>query len=394
MEEQNNYFNYAEGMPNQITNTSGEGLMDSLMNGLFNPTDTKLHDNVFSRWLHPEIAEMKQFERENYLMDKGNAFNEYMFDKANEWNSAAAQMQRGKEAGINPMLLAAGISGSGATATPMQSQGASAGMNNNAESPFSVANQLMQGLETGTNTIDKIGKLIGFGKQNKADIKLANETAKKTASETSINWHNFKRLEKTYQDFIRGAKADADAAEKHVKELQALIDKYNAEKELIDKQKNLVDEQVNTQEEITKEERLKRWELEFKKKFRDTFGVQLNDSDTSMLMQMVLNGHGEQIVTALTDMLSSLGRGLGEAIKGTTNNTSNINGNDIFFHKYPLTKGWLEEATDFKDEWKRQNAISKAERKWWREKDDEKKRWNNNKDAYMNYWARKYYGNK
>lgn len=267
--------------------------------------------NIFERWLMPGLAELGEMNRENYLMDKTNAFNEYMFDKANIYNSPAAQMERMKEAGVNPMLAAAGIAGNGAgAATPIPSQGANVGMNTNVESPFDAIAKVGNTIDTLTGATDRIGKLIGFGKENKLNFEIAKETAKKLKSETGLNWHNYKRLQSTFEEFCREMGANADKAEQEFLNLQKLWDKYNEETELLKKQTELTEEQSETQKELTQSERYKNWENEFKKQFREMFGVQLNDSDASMLAQLLLNGHGQELINAISGMIKSLGEGV------------------------------------------------------------------------------------
>ena len=289
--EENRQFNY------QGPSITGQEYLDA-------------EDNILNRWLNPQIAEQKEFEKENYFMDKGNAFNEYMFDKANEYNSASAQMERAKEAGINPMLAAAGIAGSGGTATPMQSQGASVGMNTNANSPFDMINSGSNTIDTLVGTTDKLGKLIGFGKENKLNFEIAKKTASKLAEETGKTRWEKMQLQRTFHAFCRTAEANASAAEQNVKNLEKLFDKYQAEIDLLGKQKELTEEQIRTQEHVTKQEMYKEYEMQFKDAFRKMFGVQLNDSDLSMLTQLVLGGHGKEVINALSDMIKSIGEGI------------------------------------------------------------------------------------
>lgn len=251
-------------------------------------------------------------------MDKANAYNEYMFDKANAWNSAGAQMERAEAAGINPMLAAAGISGSGATATPMQSAQAGLGMNTSSQNPLELGNQLLNMGQAGVDITDRLGKLIGFGKENKANIKLLNETTNKIKEEVNLNHWQTQQIKRTIKSFVKKWEEDAKAAEENVKNLQALTDKYKSENELINKQKELTEEQTETQKEVTNNERLKKWENEFKKQFRDMFGVMLNDSDVSMLAQLFLNGKGQVIIDALSDTADGIISGLFGKINGNT----------------------------------------------------------------------------
>lgn len=217
MEEQNNneYFNYGQSY-------------DEYTGG-----DSYENANVIERFLMPGLSEMGEFNRENYLMDKGNAFNEYMFNKANEYNTPEQQMQRAENAGINKMLAAGGIMGGGnATATPMQSQGANVGANNNAQSPFAMASDIADTIKTGTDTATELSKMLGFGKTTKAELKIANETAKKIKGETNLNWQNERRLAHTFEDFVKEVKANSQNAEQNFKNLQKLYEKYEEERKL------------------------------------------------------------------------------------------------------------------------------------------------------------------
>lgn len=292
--------------------------------GEFQGYNTTEEDNAITRFFNPSIAENQEFAKENYLMDKGNAYNEYMFNKANEWNSAGAQMERAKAAGINPMLAAAGIAGSGATATPIQSQGASVGMNGNTANPIDMANSTANTIDTLSGATDKIGKLIGFGKENKLNFKVAKETAKKLSEETHKTEWERKQLQSTFNDFLRLAEANANQAEQMVENLQEQLELYKAEKELKGKQKELTEEQIKTQEQVTKQEEFNKWEKQFKDTFRRKWGVILNESDASMWTQMLLNGDGEKLIDALNQALESIAKGIRNHIENDNNENNPI----------------------------------------------------------------------
>lgn len=58
--------------------------------------------NVFHDWLFPQVKEGRQIAEEMFMTDRQNAY-----------NSASAQMERDKAAGINPLTAAGGIAGNG-----------------------------------------------------------------------------------------------------------------------------------------------------------------------------------------------------------------------------------------------------------------------------------------
>lgn len=372
MEEQNEYFNYS--------NPTYDQWMDA---DVMDPEDS----NVFSRWFNPQEAEISEFQRENIMMDKENKYNEYMFNKANEWNSASAQMERAKQAGINPMLAAAGIAGSGATATPMQSAQGSVGMNQNNENPMNMVNTLFDILSKGSTTANALGKLFGYGKENKATIEVAKETAKNLASDTGLKWQQERRLKATFEDFCREMSGNADAAQKKIEEMEAAINKYNEEVELMKKQESLTEEQTDTQKELKKQEWYKNQELEFKKRFRELFGVQLNDSDASMLAQLILNGHGEEVINALTNMASSVVKGFAKAGKDAIDNITDPVQTiiDNFKDKHKTRRQLREENKEDKKahERKYNELFDEAHETWKNMTRAEQRKYNNN---FTQFW--------
>ncbi|MBQ3943314.1 MAG: hypothetical protein II669_03255 [Elusimicrobia bacterium] len=273
--------------------------------------------NVFERFFQPGIAENAAFQRELYTQDRQNDFQEYMWNKSNEYNTPAAQLERAKAAGINPMLAASTIGGGNAgLATPMQGGSASVGgMNVNAENPFNTINSIFDMFGKGVNGIEGLGRLLGFGKENKANIKVAEATAENYAEQTNKTKWETKQIKKTFRAYIRTAEANADQAEQQYKNLQKLYESYEQDIKTKKAQENLYTEQANTQEKLTKTQEYINWEYQFKKQFRDIFGVQLNESDLSMLVQTMMNGQGEQIINSLGTMLRSVFKGIGKEIK-------------------------------------------------------------------------------
>lgn len=264
-------------------------------------------DNVFSRWFAPSIAEDAQFQRENYMVDKANAFNEYMYEKALQDNSPAAQMQRAKEAGINLNLAAAGIMGGGnAVATPMQGAQGSTGMNTNSESPIDMFGKAAQGINQLTQGTNTLGELLGFGKKNKAEIRQLDTMADKAAEEADFTYWQKRQFRRTMRILYDQAEQNLKETKARIEEIRKHIELFNVEKWKAAAETNEITAQTGETIQKAKTEFYNTEKAKFEDEFRKLFGVQLTENGLSMLIQAVLNGKGDIIINTLSDGLSKI----------------------------------------------------------------------------------------
>ena len=267
--------------------------------------------SAIDRWLDPGIAEWGQFNRENYFVDKANAFNEYMYNKQNEYNTPAAQMERMKEAGINPLLAAGAISGNGNTAAqPAAGAQGTATMNGANINPIDQMLNIAKTIGTLAQGGNEAGKLFGFGAENKATIKQIEATANKAAEEADFTFWQKRQFRRTMRLMYDQAEKNLELLEANIKNLQATYEKLQQEKFNIASDTNLKVAQTGETLETTKNIAYKNAEEEFKKQFREIFGIQLNESDMSMLVQAVLGGHGDKIIESIVDCFGQIAKSL------------------------------------------------------------------------------------
>lgn len=274
--------------------------------------------DAIERWFDPGIAEQGQFAKENYFVDKANAFNEYMYNKQNEYNTPSAQMERMKEAGINPLLAAGAIAGNGSTAAQAApaAQG-SGGMNPQNINPIEQFTNLTKGLTTLAQGGNEAGKLLGFGKENKETIKMLEATATKAAEDADFTYWQKRQFRRTMRIMYEQAEKNLEQTEAAIKNLQKTYENLQQEKYNLAADTNLKVAETGQTLETTKNIAYKNAEEQFKKCFRDLYGVQLNESDMSMLVQAIMGEHGDKIINSITDGFSKIIKG---AKKGVEDN--------------------------------------------------------------------------
>lgn len=336
MEEQTAYF-----MDNNPTFGNGADTIGAYYAGA---TD----NNIFERWLNPWIAEQAQFTRENYFVDKANAFNEYMYNKQNEYNTPEAQMERMKAAGINPLLAAGAIAGNGSTAAqPAAGAQGTAGMNTANINPIEQLMNIAKGIQTFGQGTNEWGKVLGFGKENRATIKQIEATANKAAEEADFTFWQKRQYRRTMRLMYDQAEKNLEQTEAAIKNLQAQYEKFQQEKFNIAADTNLKTAQTGETLETTKNLAYKNEEEAFKQNFREIFGIQLNDSDMSMLVQAVLGRHGDKIIDSIADCFGKVAKSMGKnAVE-------------------PIVKGvedTIDKAKDAHKKWLQDHIEKKSER--------------------------------
>lgn len=280
--------------------------------------NSEIESSGIARWFQPGISEAAQFDRENYMMDKENAFNEYMWNKSNEYNSAEAQMERAKAAGINPALMAAGISGIGGNqAMPMQGATGQVGANTNSINPIETLATIAGTAQTGIEATKGLGELFGFGEKNIADIKLINRNAEKAAAEMEFTKQQTHQLKQIGKILVDNAKLEGNQIEQNIKNLIKLNEVYEQQKWNIAADTNQKVAETGQINENTKSIQYENDKKAFEKAFRDLFGMELTHDQLSLLVEACLNGHGKEIINYLTDNIAGAIEGIKDAIKET-----------------------------------------------------------------------------
>lgn len=122
----------------------------------------------------------KQYEQQIDAMEKQNAYNLYMWNLQNDYNTPAAQLARMREAGVdvNPLSYALGTGNLSNTAGSVSSASGFSGSGSPAGNPITSLMGVAQGVQGLKNA--------------KADYQLKQETQARTALETDIMRHNLK----------------------------------------------------------------------------------------------------------------------------------------------------------------------------------------------------------
>lgn len=342
--------------------------------------------NVLTQWWNPQQAEAAQFQREDYFVNKENAFNEYMYNKANEYNSASAQMERAKEAGINPNLMAAGIAGMGGNqAMPMQGSRGDTGMNQNAVNPIEQIGNIVSAIQNGVGTAQSLGELFGFGSKNKADIELIKKNAYKAQEEGKFTRRQRKQLEGIGETLIDNAKKEGQELDKKIEHLKELIETQKATTENINADTNLKNAQEGTEYEKQRQMKLESLKLEYEKAFREIFGIELTHSETAMLIEACLNGKGEAIINYLVDTIAGALKGLKNKGKETITEIGKNARNKINEITDNAHKQWQDRKTK-RAERKMQQKHKRDMQKWqdlWNNNKALREAYNNDFDAYI-----------
>lgn len=300
----------------QFTREYNQNLPNGANNTYMGARNSEIEAGGIKRLFNPGIAEAAQFDRENYFMDKENAFNEYMFNKANQYNSAAAQMERAIEAGINPNLAAAGIMSAGNdSAMPMQGAKGDVGMNTNTLNPTEQLANLTSTIATGINSTNELGTLLGFGEKNKAEINLIKENAKKAMEEGGFTRAQKRQLQAIGGILVDNAKLQGKEIEQNIENLKRLNEVYQQQKWNLAADTNLKTAETGVQEQSEKSLFYDNLRKEYEKTFRDMFGAELTHDKLQFLVEAALHGKGEVITNFLIDTTAGVIKGIKNKIK-------------------------------------------------------------------------------
>ena len=154
---------------------AGAGLSDMAALGMIN-AGAQAGNNLFGM-LYNDFSSKKQREWSEKMYNQQNAWNEEMWNKQNEYNDPANQVQRLRDAGLNPMFY--GLDGTG-----------------NAGS-LTAAQPLGYDRASAPNLVNPVGSLLSAMEERaKIDNIMAN-TAKQTEETTTEVYHRLKVQQET-----------------------------------------------------------------------------------------------------------------------------------------------------------------------------------------------------
>ena len=251
----------------------------------------------------------RDFQREERLQTQ--QFNIDMWNKTNEYNSPAAQLQRAQAAGINPNLVVSSLSRSTAnpvTSSPMSGVAAS--------SPGSLASSMLlqsaQIANLNANT-RKANTDADINEQDYAynnatfsdrvnSLKYANEETKARLSKLGIDTE----LQQQLYEFL------AHRNEEELNQLRLLCDKTTSEINNLKKQGNMIDMQI---EGASISNSLADIQLEFSRSSGIPQGTDVGEA----IWKSVVNGNaGELVDLFVSGVEDYMKRGTKRTIKGLT----------------------------------------------------------------------------
>lgn len=308
--EENTFLDF-----NPQFNTKNDPMQNNYTNSVARSSDV----SVWDRWLNPGIAEEDNFYRENYFVDKENAFNEYMFNKANEWNSESARMERMKAAGINPNLAAQGISGTPAQAMPMQGASGQTGMNTAVSNPIEDISKIVGMASNAVEGAEGLGRLFGFGKKNSVEIKQIQELTNKYAEEWKLTRRERRQLNEIGEILVDNARREGKNLEQQLENLRKQYEVFDQQKWNIAADTNLKTEQTGTEVQNRKSIWYDNQKKEFEKTFREMFGAETTHDKISFMAELMLNGKGNKVIEMLSDGLAKILTEIGKQTRNAIN---------------------------------------------------------------------------
>lgn len=205
------------------------------------------------------------FERQSYLQNAQNTFNYGMWNENNAYNSIGSQIQRAKEAGVNPNLYISGSSNVAsqpvqasqqtAQSTPSGSQGDSPAASSSAinanysQNPWNFLDMAKTAKEIESMDIDNKKKSAETEAQltenkfieraRELGIKATESQISKMYAETEHTWQSIENMRQEVKESCAKVNVlEEEAKQKGIenaykeKEIQSLIDKYCSESKL------------------------------------------------------------------------------------------------------------------------------------------------------------------
>lgn len=183
---------------------AGAGMSDMAALGMIN-AGSQVGTNLFGM-LYNDISSKKQREWAEKMYNQQNAWNEEMWNKQNEYNTPEAQVQRMRDAGLNPMFY--GLDGTG-----------------NAGS-LTAAQPLGYDRASASQLVNPIGSLLsGMEERAKVDNIIA-DTAKKTEETTTEVYHrlNIQQQTENLKEQANNIKAQFKLTEAQTKQVEKAVE--------------------------------------------------------------------------------------------------------------------------------------------------------------------------
>lgn len=207
-----------------------------LFDGLLN-----LGSTLLGAW-QSKKQQQREFDQQNQLLDKQNEFTEEMWNKQNAYNTPEAQMERMREAGINPNTAAGAIAGSGAGSADSVSSASAPSVNSavpTVGSIWSNAATSAQEAMKRTSEINNINEDTANKKedtlfkriQNRWEDRIKNQTLENMKKDGLIKDENIQLLKTSNKYADREHEANLDILLQQKENMEKELEKIDAEKE-------------------------------------------------------------------------------------------------------------------------------------------------------------------
>ena len=253
----------------------------------------------------------RDFQREE--REATQDFNLMMWEKNNEYNSPAAQLQRAKDAGINPnAVLGNSVASPPVTSSPMSGSAASSSASIASSlllQDAQLANLMAQARKTNSDA-DINEQEYAYNNVTFADrvnsLRYANEETKarlnKIISDTDIQ-------QKTFEIFARKSEEELNALREQVNKIRVEIDNARKQGNILDKQGTLLDKQIDNQD---IQNSLSRLQLQFSAASGVPAGTPIDEA----LWKTVVNGEFDSLVDIFIQNVEDYGKSQLNRIEG------------------------------------------------------------------------------
>lgn len=257
-------------------------------------------DNVIERFAMPGQAQKQEWAQQMVAQQYQN-----------QWNSESSKIQRGKEAGINPHIMAAGISGAGNTSPVSTPPAADSAAANSVGSVAQLGQAASGALDSTMNAYEKLA-LTGVERDaKKAEARkllseaLHNDWLAYAISEMLPEQKANERAD-TYLKLANfdNAREEKKAIQKKVDEMQANIDKMKEQEALYRKQGNFVEAEKLRTEAVTAGVELDNYQKEEDKKWREKYRYNPNNPVDVTLMNAAVDDN-DKVVDAIGKSIES-----------------------------------------------------------------------------------------
>lgn len=244
-------------------------------------------------WQTEERLAMQDYQTSE--RESQNEWNLEQWNRENEYNSPIAQLNRVRQAGLNPNMM---FGGAGDVATASALQGSS-GSAPSAPSPASyplksqfgnTVSHALQNLLTEEEVKLRQKQNGLYEELTQAEINQLKSEAYDHYYRGQLTAQEFRLQTSIFDNLVTKSKLDIQIAEETVNQILAQTDVLKSQKDLIDKESDTEDARKTNIESDTRLKEQEAIKLEWENLFREQFGIDPNSGSVQMLIQGLLSG--------------------------------------------------------------------------------------------------------